>query len=259
MRKPAGIVSVIFILTLALSQPALAEGPSAEELAKANNPLADMTAFNVQNYYAPTLFGVPDETVNTLWFRAAKPTGPVLWRASLPVKTIPGMDAPISGLGDFEIFGAYLLKSTPEQTFGIGPQLSLPTAERHELGTGKTQLGLAAVTFMVPSPQLQYGGLVFWQASVGGDEERADTSVLAIQPFGFWQLGGGKYLRTAPTMAFDLKSGNYLVPFGFGFGQVVKSGNTVFNIFLEPQFTVLHEGAGTPKFQIFTALNMQFN
>ena len=30
-------------------------GPSAEELAKANNPLADMIAFNVQHYYRPSL------------------------------------------------------------------------------------------------------------------------------------------------------------------------------------------------------------
>jgi hypothetical protein len=32
----------------------------------------------------------------------------------------------------------------------------------------------------------------------------------------------------------------------------------VFNIFIEPQFTILHNGTGQPAFQLFTALNMQF-
>ena len=38
--------------------PAFAQEPTAEELAAANNPLADLKAFNVQNYYVPSLSGV---------------------------------------------------------------------------------------------------------------------------------------------------------------------------------------------------------
>ena len=40
--------------------------------------------------------------------------------------------------------------------------------------------------------------------------------------------------------------------------QVTVVGKTVFNIFLEPQFTILHSGTGQPAFQLYTALNMQF-
>ncbi len=72
------------ILVLAGAGPALADEPTAEELAKANNPLADLTAFSVQNYHSSALCGVPDESTNTFWLRAAKPPGKVLWRASLP-------------------------------------------------------------------------------------------------------------------------------------------------------------------------------
>jgi len=39
---------------------------------------------------------------------------------------------------------------------------------------------------------------------------------------------------------------------------VVKAGGTVFNLFIEPQYTVLVEGVGQPLFQIYTAVNMQF-
>ena len=38
---------------------------------------------------------------------------------------------------------------------------------------------------------------------------------------------------------------------------MIKSGNVVYNIFIEPQFTILHEGTGQPKFQLFAGMNFQ--
>ena len=46
-------------------------------------------------------------------------------------------------------------------------------------------------------------------------------------------------------------------PLGIGIGKVVKSGRSVFNIFFEPQFTILHDGQGYPAFQIFAGINLQ--
>ena len=46
-------------------------------------------------------------------------------------------------------------------------------------------------------------------------------------------------------------------PLGIGIGKVVKSGRSVFNIFFEPQFTILHNGQGYPAFQIFAGINLQ--
>lgn len=240
--------------------PANAQEASAEELAQANNPLATMKTFNLHNYYVPELSGLPDETANTFWFRYAQPVGRVLVRASLPVPTVPaaGPSGSESGLGDFNVFAAYLAVQKPDLTFGIGPLLTAPTASDDALGTGKWQGGVAAIVFGVPSPQFQYGGLVTWQGSFAGDSNREDTSFLALQPFGIWQLGGGTYLRSTGIWAFNLESGDYNVPFGLGIGKVVKVGNVVFNIFAEPQFTVLHEGVGQPEFQIFFGLNTQF-
>ena len=236
-------------------------GASDEEAAaraNANNPLADITAFNIQNYWVPKLYGVDDEAANTFWARFAQPTGPVLWRLSIPLPTVPTGGDPESGLGDMQLFAAYLAVQKPKFNFGIGPQFAFPTASNDVLGSGKWQAGLATVVFAVPDPRFQVGGLLLWQHSFAGDSERETAHGLAFQPFAFWQLGGGTYLRTAPIWAFNLESGDYNVPFGFGIGQVMRLGRTVFNIFIEPQFTILHDGVGQPAFQLYSALNMQF-
>ena len=260
MKTVCPCLALLVALTVVgLATPAHAQ--SAEELAKANNPLASMTAFNLQNYYVPTLYGLPDVKANTFWFRYAKPVfnGKVLVRASLPLGTVPtAARDPKSGIGDFNVFAAYLAVSTPTKTIGIGPLVAAPTASEDALGTGKWQLGGAAVIFQALSPQVQLGGLLTGQWSVGGDEDRADTGIVAVQPFMFVQLGGGTYLRTAALWFYNLETDDYNIPFGFGIGKVVKVGNVVYNIFLEPQFTVLHEGVGQPALQVFSGLNLQF-
>jgi hypothetical protein len=128
--RSARIVLAVAAALAFAAAPAGAEDPApatAEAAAaNANNPLANMVALNVQNYYVPSLYGA-DESANTAWLRYA--LGRFLLRASLP---------------------------------------------------------------------------------------------------------------------------------GFGVGKVVRSGNTVFNMFIEPQYTVLHDGVGQPEFQILAALNLQF-
>ncbi len=261
IRPSALFLSALTLAIASIGLAAPAQAQSAEELAKANNPLASMTAFNLQNYYVPTLYGIPDRKANTFWFRYAKPilNGKVLVRASLPLSTVPtGALDPKSGVGDFNIIGFYLAVSKPTSTFGIGPILAAPTASEDALGTGKWQAGAAMVAFKVLSPQIQLGGLLTGQWSVGGDDDRADTGILVLQPFMFVQLGGGTYLRSAPLWFYNLETDDYNIPFGFGIGKVVKVGNVVYNIFLEPQFTVLHEGVGQPALQVFSGLNLQF-
>ena len=180
-------------------------------------------------------------------------------RASLPIQTVPtgtGQD-PVSGLGDFNVFFAYLLSnlSSPKQ-FGIGPLLAAPTATDDAIGADVWQAGAAAVYFNASSPVVQWGGLVTYQTDFAGDGD--DTSLAVLQPFLFIQLGKGTYLRMAPLWIFDLENSTYNVPLGFGIGKVVKKDRTVFNMFIEPQFTILHDGFGQPEFQVFAGLNMQF-
>jgi hypothetical protein len=233
---------------------------SSDDAAQANNPLANFKAFNVQNYFVPTLSGGVEGSANTFWFRYAQPVGRLLLRASLPLNRFPtGSNQHESGLGDFGVFAAYLIDTgNPSRSFGIGPQLSAPTATEDALGSGKWQAGLATVYFDASSPTIQWGGLVTWQTDFAGDSARDDTNFLAVQPFTFVQLGNGLYMRGAPIWAFNLESGNYHVPIGLGIGKVVSAGNVVYNFFIEPQFTILDRGPGQPEIQFYMALNMQF-
>ena len=243
-----------------LAAPALAQQASGSDEKQANNPLANKKAFNVQNYYIPDIYDLPDEKANTAWLRYVQPISRWLLRASLPLNTFPtGSEGTESGVGDLNAFGAYILtKPAATRMLGVGPLLVAPTASEDALGSGKWQGGAAFVIFDFASPKLQYGGLVTYQQSFAGDDDRSDVSSMILQPLVFWQLGKGTYLRSAPAWVFDFENNTYVVPFGLGIGKVVKSGNVVFNAFIEPQFTMLHKGDGQPAFQLFTGLNMQF-
>lgn len=249
------LVAVLAVMSVIVTAQ---EQTSAEDIAKANNPLADIKAFNVQNYYGSKMFGDSEATMNTLWLRAAAPVGRVLVRASLPIHTISSEMIDESGVGDFDIFASYMAVQGSKLSIGVGPSIAAPTASGDNLGTGKWQAGAALVAFAVPSPQLQLGGLVIWRDGFGGDEDRADVSNLAIQPFAMFQLGKGNYLRSASTSTFNLITGDYNIPLGLGVGKVMKIGGTVLNFFVEPQCSVLHRGTGT-QFQVYSGLNLQFN
>ncbi len=260
VRKTTRVGLVLLCaLSIGIAAPLNAQQQASEqEMAEANNPLASKYSLNLQNYFAPSLYDVPDQSTNTTWIRGVIPIGRTVTRASLPLNTRPSTSGEsVSGLGDFNMFVAYLLVATPSTTFGVGPLLVAPTATDDALGQGKWQAGAAAVIFKV-TKVVQLGGLLTWQGSFAGDSARSSTSILAMQPFAVWQLGKGTYLRSTGVWDFDLKSGNYSVPIGFGIGQVVKAGGIVYNIFFEPQFTILHDGAGEPKIQLFAGLNLQF-
>lgn len=255
----------LYLIIILISQVAISQTSEAE-MKKANNPLADMTALNFHNYYVPKLTDAPDDAyLNNAWIRFAKPfsEGKLLLRISAPINTIgipngSGTVNSTNGLGDINAFLSYNFVSEPSKTIGVGPLLVAPTATETELGSGKWQGGFAFVAFIANSATFQFGGLITWQASFAGDSDRPDTSFAAVQPFYFWQLGKGTYLRGAPIWVFDLKNSTYQVPIALGIGKVVKVENTVFNLFVEPQYAVLHKGT-QPQVQIFTGINIQFS
>ena len=257
MKKARGaVVLAICTLIVGCVSPLRAQETPDDHAAAANNPLANITSFQLQDYYASDLYGLPDETSNTAWLRFVKPFGKWLVRASLPLSTVPaGTGDDISGLGDFNVFVAYLMTdpSAPQQ-YGVGPLLVAPTATDDALGVDALQLGAAGIYFDLSSPVVQWGGLVTWQTNVGGNE---NSNLAIAQPLLFIQMGKGTYLRSSGVMTFDIENSAYYIPVGFGIGKVVKSGRSVFNMFFEPQFTILHDGQGWPAFQIFAGLNLQ--
>lgn len=266
MKQIGALLITVITLVLFFDGPAVSQytDPTEYEYAQANNPLANFTAFNIHNYYIGELTE-SDENANQAWLRYAQPfsVGNTNWimRASLPINSFPTPpdQETETGLGDLNLFAAYLIDiGNPAISFGVGPQLTMPTASEDTLGSEKWSAGLVNVLFNASSPKFQYGYLLSWQHSFAGEDERADVNLGAFQPFGIFQLGGGTYLRSTGIWVYNFETDSYTVPVGLGIGQVFKRWGTIFNLFIEPQYSIADSGAGLPKWQIFVGLNMQF-
>lgn len=244
--------------------PPAAAQDSAGAAAQANNPLASTTSVNFQDQFIGRLSRFR-EPANSGLLRAAQPfsIGSSRWiaRATLPINTYPTQpDGPHeTGLGDFNIFAAYLIDvGNPGISFGIGPQLTAPTAGDRALGSGQWSAGFANVLFVATDPAWQYGYLLTWQASFAGDSDRPGVNVGNVQPFLFRQLGEGWYLRSSGVSTYNFENNSYSVPVGLGIGKVFHLGATVANAFVEPQYSVLRSGPGQMEWGIFAGLNFQF-
>ena len=264
-------VALIWLTGIAWAEEktAAADGAAPQKTAggdalQANNPLAQFTAFNIHDYFIGEVTDT-SRSGNQLWLRYAKPLsiGDSSWlmRASLPVNTFPtppSLDHD-TGLGDFNVFAAWLVDTgNPAISFGIGPQITAPTATDTGLGSGKWSAGLVNTLFNASSKKFQYGYLLSWQGSFAGPTNRPDVNLGAFQPFMFYQLGGGTYLRSTAVCSYNFENDSYSVPIGLGVGQVIPTKKVVFNVFAEPQVSVADKGAGWPKWQVFLGLNMQF-
>ena len=233
--------------------------PSESEVATANNPIAPMNAIYFQNYYAPTVYGVPGSD-NLLDVRTLVVSGRQIIRATLPISSgEDGNGNQQSGLGDFNVFDA--IRVTPEKSrdvLAVGPMLVAPTATNRSLGQGKWQAGLAAVGLHTLSGGSLLIGIFTWQHSFAGEDSRPGAQVVTFQPIAALSIGGGYYVRSSGIWNFDIRNNRTFIPVGVGVGKVFKTGDAVVNAFIEPQFTVYHNGAGLPSFQLFSGLNFQF-
>lgn len=254
----------VFCLLAGIVAPLVSAQDGGGAAAQANNPLAKMTAFNLQNYYIGDLTEI-DKHANQFWLRYAKPfsikDSNWIMRASLPLVTFPtGPNlSQNTGLGDLNVFAAYLIDTgNPAISFGIGPQITAPTATDTGLGSEQWSAGFANVLFNASSPKFQYGYLLTWQHRFAGNSNRTDVNTGALQPFAFYQMGKGWYLRSAPIWVYNFENDDYSVPLGVGVGKVIKTKKTVYNLFVEPQWSVADEGPGQPEWQVFMGFNMQF-
>jgi hypothetical protein len=251
-----------------------------------------MNAINMQDYYDPSLYSIPNAVGNTMMLRGAVVAGRQIIRGTLPVATLPSgyeiynllpPSSPIgarrtgtdplnaseaasvvsvdyaSGLGDFNIFD--MIKLTPEEAhteFALGPMLIAPTATDRALGAGKWQAGLSGVVIHPLPMGSLVGTLITWQHSFAGHADRSDTNFFTCQTLGTFGIGGGYYIRSSGVMTFDEVNERYLIPLGVGAGKVFKAGNATGNAFIEPQFTIYHQGVGQPTVQIYAGINLQW-
>lgn len=185
--------SAALIAAAAISTDASAQEHDA--INEANNPLTPKITINLHNYFVPELEGLDDRYANQFLLRGLIPSdffgAAQLFRFTLPVATAPEFpDGYTTGLGDLTLMDMFVLPKVGETTFAAGPLLVLPTASDDLLGAGKWQAGAAGVVISPQSWGL-LGGLVTYQASFAGDEDREDVSLLTVQPIVNFNLSNG--------------------------------------------------------------------
>lgn len=226
----------------------------------ANNPLTPKYTFNLHNYYTPSFYGADGRDADQVLIRGLIPHKlfgvPQLFRFTLPVGYAPtfprGTD---SGLGDLTLIDWVMIKGNGIE-YGVGPLFVLPTATSDGMGAGKWQAGMSGVA-VVPKDWGIAGGLVTFQQSFAGHSNRDDVTLLTFQPLFIYNLPKGFYLRSTAIWNWDMNNGTYYIPVGAGAGKVWQVGTTTINAFVEPQYTVAHDGFA-PQWQIFAGVNFQF-
>ncbi|MBY5868518.1 hypothetical protein HFN58_27535 [Rhizobium leguminosarum] len=254
---------ILAVLMLAVAAPAVAQ-EAHDSVNEANNPLTPKITINFHDYYIPSFIDTPgDPEANQFLLRGLIPSDmfglPQLLRFTLPVATSPDVPSGyVTGLGDLTLMDIFILPKQGDVTLGIGPLLVVPTATDESLGSGKWQIGAAGVV-VAPQSWGLLGGLVTYQTSFAGVEDREDVNLLTVQPILNINLSDGWYLRSSATWNFNLESGSSYIPVGAGVGKVFQLDKGVtMNAFVEPQYTVWHDGAGAPRWQIFAGVNFQF-
>lgn len=235
-----------------------------QDVNDANNPLTPKITFNLQDYYVPSFVDAPGHPhANQFLLRGLIPSDmfgvPQLFRFTLPVATSP--DVPkgyVTGLGDLTLMDIFILPKQGDVTFGAGPLIVAPTATDETLGSGKWQVGGAGIV-VAPEDWGLLAGLVTYQTSFAGQQDRDDVSLLTAQPIINVNLKDGWYLRSSATWNFNLQNGASYIPVGLGVGKVFQLDKGVtMNAFVEPQYTVWNDGPGAPRWQIFAGVNFQF-
>lgn len=258
----AKAIRSLLLSCLILGWAGLAAAQEHDDVNDANNPLTPKITINFHDYYVPELTDLPDRYANQFLLRGLIPSDlfgkPQLFRFTLPVATAPEFpNGYVTGLGDLTLMDIFVFPGK-EVSFGAGPIVVLPTATDEALGAGKWQLGAVGMA-VAPTSWGLVGGLATYQASVAGQSDRENVSLATFQPIVNYNLSDGFYLRSTATWNFNLESGDYSIPIGFGIGKVIPLGKkATMNAFIEPQYTVASQGAGAPKWQIFAGVNFQF-
>jgi hypothetical protein len=138
----------------------------------------------------------------------------------------------------------------------IGPQLTIPTATNDQTGTGKWQGGFA----MVAAAPRSFG---IAGALVTGNTRLPAMTIATLSTT--WacsavhlQPSAGLVPAIERHVDIRLRPEPVVHSHRAGAGKVWRPGGVTINAFAEPQFTVAHDGAGQPKFQVFMGLNLQF-
>jgi hypothetical protein len=240
--------ALVVLGILLIPGTARAEDKATENLAKeSQNPISTLISVPFENNTTLNN-GTEDAIVNILNIKPVVPLSigenwNLINRLIVPViyqeERFPG-EGDVFGLGDFTYQGFFSPKKAGKLTWGLGPQLQLPTG-MDRLTSNQWALGPAAVGLMMPGPWV-VGLLVsnVWNIG-GGYDDAQDVNFFTAQYFINYNMKGGWYLTTAPiiTANWEADSDNtWTVPFGGGLGRVFTIGKQPVNLKVAGYYSV---------------------
>jgi hypothetical protein len=251
--------------TQVATQQTPAAASSAEELRKeSQNPIANLISVPIQenaNFGIGTANRVQNVvniqpvipfTLGKSWNLITRWITPIVYQP-IPVPQPPGPPVQltgVNGLGDINP-SFFISPKKSKIIWGVGTTVVVPTATNTTyLGQGKLSLGPSVVVLAQP-PHLTLGFLSnnYWSVAGHSDLDKPAVNQFLLQWFINYNMQKGYYLKTAPIVTANWRapSGSvWNVPFGGGFGRIMKLGFQPVNLSAEFYGNAIHPpGAST--------------
>jgi hypothetical protein len=158
--------------------------------------------------------------LNDEWNLISRTIVPVIDLDDVPAA---GNDA--SGIGDVvqSFFFSPKQPTASGWIWGVGPVVSLPTADERALGSDKWSVG-PTVVVLKQQHGWTYGILANHLISVGGDDDRADVEATFLQPFLSYTSGTLTSIGINTESTYDWDSETWAVPVNVTVTQLLRAG-----------------------------------
>ena len=253
--------------------PATAVADAAAEMQKKlQNPLANIAAIMTDNVIGfdtgdtdDTSFGFQVQPVYAIDFADKGFT--MIPRAIIPILGLePGTDVPIVGqpsgtkstwgLGDTMVQLFFAPHTDGSWKWGLGPQVSMPTATKEQLEGPQWGAGVAGVLVGNFTEKLAFAGIVGNQWGNSGK-----FNSLVFQPQFFYTLAPGKSLAYVGSISADWEassSNRWTVPIGLSWNQTIDLGGGYgFDYMIGPYYNAVRPD-GAAKWTLRFGLNLLF-
>ncbi len=251
-RRLVATAALVFVL-LAFAPQAARADEAVEMQKKLQNPLANISAVMTYNTIGfdtgddeGTSYGFQIQPVYAIDFPDAGFT--MIPRGIIPIMGLePGTDVPIVGqpsgtsstwgLGDTmaQLYFAPHTKSSWK--WGVGPQISIPTATKTQLEGPQWGAGVAGVLVGNFTEKLAFTGIM---GNHWGNDGKFNAMIL--QPLLFYTVGQGKSIAYVGTISADWEassSNRWTVPIGLSWNQTFDLGGGYgFDYMIGPYYNV---------------------
>ena len=220
-----------------------------------NNPLTSLWSLTFQdNLGIKEGDAIEGSTYsNVLFFQPALPV-PVgeklvfIGRPVFPLVTSPivnvetgDVDGHTTGFGDLQVLSLIGPSRVSGWVWGLGPTFKFPTASEPVLGSGKYQVGPAAMAINMGKPWI-WGFLVQHWEAVAGDDERPETSQTDLQYIVRYSLPNAWSVGAGPSITINWEADGddrLTFPIGLGVTKTVRMGKLPVKLRAEVHYSII--------------------